>query len=302
MEIGTVLPTLELGPDPAPLRAYADGVETAGYGHILASDHVLGVDPDRDWDGPYDNSDLFHEPLTTLAHLAAVTDDLGFGTSILVLPQRQTALVAKQAAQVDRFCGGGFRLGVAVGWNPLEYVALGEEFERRGPRMTEQLDVLERLWTEAAVEFEGRFHDLPGVGINPRPEGSVPLWLGGTADPVKRRIAEKGDGWIPQFDPAEDPGEAEAELADLYGYVEAAGREPDAVGLQGRMAVAPGDPDEWVRQAEAWQDLDADFLAVTTQGQGIDGVDEHLDLLGTVAGTLADVGLLEPSRDRLSDR
>lgn len=302
MEIGTVLPTLELGPDPVPLRAYADGVETAGYGHILASDHVLGVDPDRDWDGPYDNSDLFHEPLTTLAHLAAVTDDLGFGTSILVLPQRQTALVAKQAAQVDRFCGGGFRLGVAVGWNPLEYVALGEEFEDRGPRMTEQLDVLERLWTEAAVEFEGRFHDLPGVGINPRPEGSVPLWLGGTADPVKRRIAEKGDGWIPQFDPAEDPGEAEAELADLYGYVEAAGREPDAVGLQGRMAVAPDDPDEWVRQAEAWQDLDADFLAVTTQGQGLDGVDEHLDLLGTVAGTLADVGLLESSRDRLSDR
>ena len=302
MEIGTVLPTLELGPDPVPLRAYADGVETAGYGHILASDHVLGVDPDRDWDGPYDNSDLFHEPLTTLAHLAAVTDDLGFGTSILVLPQRQTALVAKQAAQVDRFCGGGFRLGVAVGWNPLEYVALGGEFEDRGPRMTEQLDVLERLWTEAAVEFEGRFHDLPGVGINPRPEGSVPLWLGGTADPVKRRIAEKGDGWIPQFDPAEDPGEAEAELADLYGYVEAAGREPDAVGLQGRMAVAPDDPDEWVRQAEAWQDLDADFLAVTTQGQGLDGVDEHLDLLGTVAGTLADVGLLESSRDRLSDR
>ncbi len=297
METGTVLPTLELGPDPAPLRAYAQGVETAGYGHILASDHVLGVDPDRDWDGPYDNSDLFHEPLTTLSHLAAVTDGLGFGTSILVLPQRQTALVAKQAAQVDRFCDGRFRLGVAVGWNPLEYVALGEAFDDRGPRMTEQLDVLERLWTETAVEFEGRFHDLPGVGVNPRPEGSVPLWLGGTADPVKRRIAEKGDGWIPQFDPAGDPDEAEAELADLYRYVEEAGREPDAVGLQGRMGVAPGEPDEWVRQAEAWRDLDAEFLAVTTQGQGVDGVDEHLDLLETVAGTLADVGLLGSSPD-----
>ncbi len=293
MELGTVLPTLELGPDPGPLREYAQGVETAGYDHVLASDHVLGVDPDRDWEGPYDNDDLFHEPLTTLSHLAAVTDDLAFGTAILILPQRQTALVAKQAAQVDRFCGGGFRLGVAVGWNPLEYVALGEDFDKRGPRMTEQLDVLKRLWTEDVVEFEGRFHDLPGVGINPRPEESIPLWLGGTADPVKRRIAEKGDGWIPQFDPAGDPDEAEAELADLYAYVEEAGRDPEEVGLQGRMSVAPGEPDEWVRRAEAWQEVGADYLAVSTQGQGLDGVDEHVGLLDGVAGTLDGVGLLE---------
>ncbi|MEF8908386.1 MAG: LLM class F420-dependent oxidoreductase [Haloarculaceae archaeon] len=293
MELGTVLPTLELGPDPGPLREYAQGVETAGYDHVLASDHVLGVDPDRDWEGPYDNDDLFHEPLTILSHLAAVTDDLALGTAILILPQRQTALVAKQAAQVDRFCGGGFRLGVAVGWNPLEYVALDEDFDKRGPRMTEQLDVLKRLWTEDVVEFEGRFHDLPGVGINPRPEESIPLWLGGTADPVKRRIAEKGDGWIPQFDPAEDPGGAEAELADLYGYVEEAGRDPEEVGLQGRMSVAPGEPDEWVRRAEAWQEVGADYLAVSTQGQGLDGVDEHVGLLDGVAGTLDGVGLLE---------
>jgi probable F420-dependent oxidoreductase len=293
MELGTVLPTLELGPDPGPLREYAQGVEEAGYDHVLASDHVLGVDPDRDWEGPYDNDDLFHEPLTTLSHLAAVTDDLAFGTAILILPQRQTALVAKQAAQVARFCDGGFRLGVAVGWNPLEYVALGEEFDDRGPRMTEQLDVLRRLWTEEVVEFEGRFHDLPGVGINPRPDEPVPLWLGGTADPVKRRIAEKGDGWVPQFDPAEDREEAEAELADLYEYVEDADRDPADVGLQGRMGVPPGEPDEWVRRAEAWQAVGADYLAVTTQGQGLDGVGEHVDLLETVAGTLAEVGLLE---------
>ncbi|WP_159903412.1 LLM class F420-dependent oxidoreductase [Salinirussus salinus] len=293
MELGTVLPTLELGPDPGPLREYAQGVEAAGYDHILASDHVLGVDPDRDWEGPYDNDDLFHEPLTTLSHLAAVTDDLAFGTAILILPQRQTALVAKQAAQVARFCDGGFRLGVAVGWNPLEYVALGEEFDDRGPRMTEQLDVLRRLWTEEVVEFEGRFHDLPGVGINPRPDEPVPLWLGGTADPVKRRIAEKGDGWVPQFDPAEDREEAEAELADLYEYVEDADRDPADVGLQGRMSVPPGEPDEWVRRAEAWQAVGADYLAVTTQEQGLDGVGEHVDLLETVAGTLAEVGLLE---------
>jgi alkanesulfonate monooxygenase SsuD/methylene tetrahydromethanopterin reductase-like flavin-dependent oxidoreductase (luciferase family) len=182
---------------------------------------------------------------------------------------------------------------VAVGWNPLEYVALGEEFDDRGPRMTEQLDVLRRLWTEEVVEFEGRFHDLPGVGINPRPDEPVPLWLGGTADPVKRRIAEKGDGWVPQFDPAEDREEAEAELADLYEYVEDADRDPADVGLQGRMGVPPGEPDEWVRRAEAWQAVGADYLAVTTQGQGLDGVGEHVDLLETVAGTLAEVGLLE---------
>ena len=293
MELGTVHPTLELGPDPGTLREYARAVEDAGYGHILASDHVLGVDPERDWEGPYDNDDLFHEPLTTLSHLAAATDDLAFGTAILILPQRQTALVAKQAAQVARFCDGGFRLGVAVGWNPLEYVVLGQNFEDRGPRMTEQLDVLERLWTEEVVEFEGRFHHLPGVGINPRPEESVPLWLGGTADPVKRRIAEKGDGWVPQFDPAEDPDGAEAELADLHEHVERAGRDPADVGLQGRMGVPPGEPDEWVRRAEAWEEVGADYLAVTTQGQGLDGIEEHVGLLEAVAGTLAEVGLLE---------
>ena len=292
MELGTVLPTLELGADPGPLRKYARATEDAGYGHLLASDHVVGVDPERDWDGPYDNDDLFHEPLTTLSHLAAVTDDLGFGTAILILPQRQTALVAKQAAQVARFSGGRFRLGVAVGWNPLEYVALGEEFDDRGPRMTEQLDVLQRLWTEEAVEFEGRFHDLPGVGINPRPAESIPLWLGGTADPVKRRIAEKGDGWVPQFDPAEDPGEAEAELADLREFVEDAGREPGEIGLQGRMNLPPGEPDEWVRRAEAWHDLGADYLAVSTQGQGLDGVAEHVALLESAAETLDGVDLL----------
>jgi probable F420-dependent oxidoreductase len=292
MELGTVLPTLELGANPGPLREYARAVEDAGYGHLLASDHVLGVDPGRDWDGPYDNDDLFQEPLTTLSHLAAVTDDLGFGTAILILPQRQTALVAKQAAQVARFSERRFRLGVAVGWNPLEYVALGEEFDERGHRMTEQLDVLQRLWAEEVVEFEGRFHDLPGVGINPRPEEPVPLWLGGTADPVKRRIAEKGDGWIPQFDPAEEPEDAEAELADLYGYVEEAGREPDEIGLQGRMGVPPGEPDGWVRRAEAWADLGADYLAVTTQGQGLDGIEEHVGLLADVAETLDGVGLL----------
>ena len=292
MELGTVLPTLELGADPGPRRQSARATEDAGYGHLLASDHVVGVDPERDWDGPYDNDDLFHEPLTTLSHLAAVTDDLGFGTAILILPQRQTALVAKQAAQVARFSGGRFRLGVAVGWNPLEYVALGEEFDDRGPRMTEQLDVLQRLWTEEAVEFEGRFHDLPGVGINPRPAESIPLWLGGTADPVKRRIAEKGDGWVPQFDPAEDPGEAEAELADLREFVEDAGREPGEIGLQGRMNLPPGEPDEWVRRAEAWHDLGADYLAVSTQGQGLDGVAEHVALLESAAETLDGVDLL----------
>jgi len=157
--------------------------------------------------------------------------------------------------------------------------------------MTEQLDVLERLWSEEAVTFEGRFHDLPGVGISPRPEEPVPLWLGGTADPVKRRITEKDDGWIPQFDPAEDREAAEAELADLYEYVERAGRDPAEVGLQGRMSVAPGESDTWVRRAEAWQAVGAEYLAVTTQGQGPDGVGEHVGLLADVAETLEGVGL-----------
>ncbi|MFB6171594.1 MAG: LLM class F420-dependent oxidoreductase [Haloarculaceae archaeon] len=289
MEIGTVLPQLEIGPDPDTLTGYARRVETAGYEHVLAYDHVLGVNPDREnWEGPYDYESQFHEPLTTYAYLAAQTD-LAFVTGILILPQRQTALVAKQAAQVDRFTDGNLRLGVGVGWNEPEYVALGEDFSTRGRRIEEQVDLLRRLWTEDLVTFEGEFHEIPDAGINPLPvQQPIPIWMGGMADPVKERIARLADGWLPQFQPGE---EAEAHLADLYDYAEAAGRDPDEIGISGRMYAVPGEEDEWIERAQAWHDLGADYLSVSTMYQGLER-EEHAAHLESVADALGATGLL----------
>ncbi|RZH69269.1 LLM class F420-dependent oxidoreductase [Natrinema altunense] len=290
MEIGTVLPQLEIGHDPETIADYAHRVETSGYEHVLAYDHVLGVNPDREgWDGPYDYESTFHEPLTTFSYLAGRTDELTFMTGILVLPQRQTALVAKQAAQLDLFTDGRFRMGVGVGWNEPEYVGLGADFSRRGQRIEEQVEVLRRLWTDDLVEFEGEFHELPDAGIRPLPvQRPIPLWMGGMAEPVKRRVARLADGWIPQFQPGD---EAEDHLADLYEYAEDAGRDPDEIGLSGRLYAVPGEEDEWIDRAQAWRDLGADFLSITTMYQGLEG-EEHAAHLEQVAAVLAEAGLL----------
>jgi probable F420-dependent oxidoreductase len=290
MEIGAVFPQLGIGTDPATMRDYARRVEAAGYDHLLLYDHVLGVNPDwDDWEGPYDNADTFHEPMTTMSYLAGATEEIEFVTGILILPQRQTALVAKQAAQVDRFADGRFRLGVGVGWNPYEYRALGEDFSVRGKRSEEQIDLLRRLWTEAAVDFEGDFHEIPDLGINPRPvQQPIPIWLGGMADPVKRRIARMGDGWIPQFQPGE---EAEEHLADLYDHADEVGRDPDDIGIQGRLVAKPDDAEDWLDRAGGWQDLGADYVAVGTMGQGL-APEEHATHLESVAETLGDAGFM----------
>lgn len=291
MEIGTVFPQLEIGDDPETVGDYARRIEDAGFEHLLSYDHVLGVDPAwDDWEGPYDNADTFQEPLTTFSYLAGVTDSLEFVTGILILPQRQTALVAKQAAQVDRFADGRFRLGVGVGWNPHEYVALGEEFGERGRRIEEQVEVLRALWTESVVDVEGEYHRIEELGINPRPvQQPIPVWMGGMADPVKRRVGRLADGWLPQFQP-DDEG-AEDDLADVYEAAEDAGRDPDDVGLHGRVWAVPGEEAEWVERARAWQDLGADYLAVSTMYQDLDGPDDHAALLGEVADAFADAGI-----------
>jgi probable F420-dependent oxidoreductase len=292
MEIGTVFPQLEIGDDPAILADYARRVEAAGLDHVLAYDHVLGVDPGwEDWEGPYDNADTFHEPLTTFSYLAGITDDLEFATGILILPQRQTALVAKQAAQVDRFADGRFRLGVGVGWNPHEYVALGEDFGERGRRIEEQIDVLRELWTEPVVEFEGEYHRLDEVGINPRPvQQPIPVWMGGMADPVKRRVGRMAEGWFPQFQPGDE--DAEDDLADVYAAAEEAGRDPDDVGIHGRFWAVPDDTEDWVERARAWEDLGADYLAISTMYQDLDSPEDHTALVEEVADEFADAGLL----------
>jgi probable F420-dependent oxidoreductase len=290
MELGVTLPQTEIGPDPATLVDYVTRAEAAGYGHVLAYDHVLGADPDREgWDGPYTDDDQFHEPLTTYSHLAAHTDTLEYVTGILVLPQRQTALVAKQAAQLDRFADGQFRLGVGVGWNEPEYVALGEDFSRRGRRIEEQVAVLRSLWTEEIVAFDGEFHEIPRMGLAPPPtQRPIPIWMGGMADPVKRRVARIADGWLPQFQPGEA---AEAHLADLADYAEAAGRDVEDIGIHGRLKLAPGEPDAWIDAVEAWADLGADYLAVNTMYEGLSG-GAHAAQIERIADVLSETGLL----------
>lgn len=290
MEFGVTFPQTEIGSDPETIVGYARRAEDRGYGHLLTYDHVLGANADREggWDGPYDHRDRFHEPLSLFSYLAGQTDDIEFVTGILILPQRQTALVAKQTAQVDLFSGGRLRLGVGVGWNPLEYVALGESFERRGARIEEQVEVLRTLWTENPTTFEGEFHELPDVGINPLPvQQPIPLWMGGQADPVLRRIARTADGWIPRMQPDEGTRE---KLERIREYAREAGRDPEEIGVHGRMALDTDDADELVDRVEAWERLGADYLSIDTMRQGR-GPDDHVEALDAFADAMESVGI-----------
>lgn len=290
MEIGVTLPQLEIGPDPETLLDFATRAEAAGYAHILAYDHVLGVNPDREgWEGPYDYEDQFHEPLTLFSLVAGPTEDIEFVTGILILPQRQTALVAKQAAQVDRFSDGRLRLGVGIGWNEPEYVALGKDFSTRGRRVEEQVEVLRALWTEELVDFSGEFHEIPDMGLDPMPvQQPVPVWMGGMADAVKRRIARLADGWLPQFQPGE---EAEAHMADLASHAEAVGRDLDDIGIHGRVYAVPGETDDMLRRVDEWAELGADHLSVNTMYQGL-SAGQHTDHIEAVAEELAATGFM----------
>src|SRR3712207_5049701 len=201
MRLGAIFPQLESGADPVAIRDYAQAVEGMGYDHILIYDHVLGADTASrpNWRGPYTAQSLFHEPFVLYGYFAAVTERVELVTDVIILPQRQTALVAKQAAEIDVLSGGRLRLGVGIGWNEVEYEALGESFRNRGARSEEQIEVLRLLWTQEVVDFQGRWHTITAAGINPLPvRRPIPLWIGGTAEPVLRRIGRLGDGWFPQ--------------------------------------------------------------------------------------------------------
>ncbi|HZO63234.1 MAG TPA: LLM class F420-dependent oxidoreductase, partial [Gaiellaceae bacterium] len=226
MRLGVVFPQTEIGADPGGVRAYAQGVEEIGYTHLLAYDHVLGADASsrKDWAGPYTAEHQFHEIFVLFGYLAAVVPKLELVAGVLVLPQRQTALVAKQAAAIDVLSGGRLRLGVGLGWNHVEFEALGEEFSDRGRRSEEQIEVLRRLWTEPVVDFEGRWHRIPAAGINPLPvQRPIPIWIGGSAEAAIRRTARLADGFFPQR-PLE--GGWAATIDRLRSWAEEAGRDP----------------------------------------------------------------------------
>lgn len=279
MKIGVVFPQTEIGRDPVAVRDYAQAAESLGYDHLSAYDHVLGANPASrsGWNPPYTHRDMFHEPFVLFGYLSAITKRLGLVTGIVILPQRQTALVAKQAAAVDILSGGRLRLGIGLGWNWVEYEALGENFKNRGRRSEEQIAVLRALWTQELVNFEGRWHKITDAGLNPLPvQRPIPIWLGGSAEPALSRVGRLADGWLPPAQPAE---RIRPLLEKVHSYARAAGREPSAIGIESRLSIGHRSSEEWVQQAQVWKGLGATHISVDTMKAGLANPQAHIDAI-----------------------
>ena len=279
MKIGVVFPQTEIGSDPAAIRDYAQTAEGLGYNHVLAYDHVLGANPDRPggWAGPYTFQPPFHEVFVLFSYLAGLTQRLELVTGILILPQRQTALVAKQAASLDLLSGGRLRLGVGLGWNEVEYIALNENFHNRGKRSEEQVVLLRRLWTEPLVDFKGQWHTILDAGILPLPvQRPIPIWFGGHHEAVLRRTARLGDGWMPNH---RNPADAGPTLEMLDRFLEEAGRTRSQIGIESRISYGTGDPKTWETLMKGWQDLGATHLSFNTMGSGFKTPQEHIQAI-----------------------
>jgi probable F420-dependent oxidoreductase len=282
VKIGVVFPQTEIGQDPAVIRDYAQAVEAMGYTHILAFDSVVGANPDRPggWTSQYDYRHAFHEPFVLFGFLAGVTRRIELVTGVVILPQRQTALVAKQAAEVDVLSGGRLRLGIGVGWNPVEFEALGENIENRGKRVEEQLEVMRLLWTRELVTYQGQWHRVPDAGIKPLPvQQPIPIWMGGEAEVVLRRAARRADGWITLQ--TFRPGPAAQQTIDrLQGFVREAGRDPAAFGIEGRVALANVPPADWEKEMAAWRAMRGiTHVCVNTMGVGLTSPADHVKVL-----------------------
>lgn len=277
MQIGVVFPQSEIGDDPSVIRDFAQAAEGLGYSHLLAYDHVLGAHPDREprLTGPYTHETSFHEPFVLFGYLAAATRTLGLVTGIIILPQRQTALVAKQAAEVDILSGGRLRLGIGTGWNYVEYDALGEDFHNRGKRQEEQVAVLRKLWAEPLVDYTGQWHRIDRAGIKPLPGRRIPIWFGGSDERVMKRAARIGDGMIPQFAP-NDAGKAALERLD--GYLAENGRDRSTFGIEAQVSLAAGQ-EKWAAHAQSWRDLGADYICVRTMTAGLASPQDHIDAI-----------------------
>ena len=277
MQIGVTFPQTDIGADPVVISDYAQTAEGLGYSHLVAFDHVLGADPaHRPWWRGYTQQDMFHEPFVLFGYLAALTR-LELVPAVIILPQRQTALVAKQAAEVDILTGGKLRLGVGVGWNPVEYEALGTDFHTRGRVVEEQIEVMRLLWSQEIVSYKGHYHTITEAGLNPLPtRRSIPIWLGGSSDILLRRAARLGDGWFPQGYPDEQMGET---LERLRNYTREAGRDPAKLGIEARLTIRDTGLDEWVRQTQAWQKLGATHISINTMGAGFKSPNEHIEAI-----------------------
>lgn len=283
MRIGVVFPQTELGGDVGAVRAYAQGAEELGYRHIMTYDHVVGADPEvyKGWNGPYDVHTTFHEPMVLYGYLAGITS-LELVTGIIILPQRQTVLAAKQAAEVDLLSNGKFRFGVGIGWNQVEYEALGQDFRTRGKRLEEQITLMRRLWTEQSVTFEGRFDKVVGAGIAPLPaQQPIPIWLGAQSPRAYERAGRMADGWFPQMSPGPQLDEARRLVAQAAAE---AGRDPASLGMDGRL-VWRDDRESVAAELRQWQDAGATHVSVNTMGAGLKSADDHLAALAAAIET-----------------
>ena len=287
MQVGVTVPIIEFGADLPAVRDFVQAAEDLGYAHIRISDHVLGADPQFHPEVrifPYNYKSYVHEPFTLMGYLAAITKRLQLVAAILILPQRQTALVAKQAAEVDVLSGGRLRLGIGVGWNPVEYEALGEDFHDRGRRSEEQIAVLRALWTQEVVSFKGRWHQITHAGINPLPvQRPIPIWIGvgGPLGPIPpevslRRIGRMADGWFPVFPPDQAAREV---IARVHGYAREAGRDPAAIGMDCMMTLAGKGPEDWITEVKAWEEMGATHLSVGTSGGELGSPQQHIDAI-----------------------
>ncbi len=287
MNIGVIFPQTECGTDVAAIGEFVRAVETMGFDHLFVADHVLGADPkfhSHPSLATYSHEAVVHEALTLMAYLAAITRRLTLATGILILPQRQTALVAKQAAQIDVLSGGRLRLGIGVGWNAVEFEALNETFANRGRRSAEQVEVLRALWTQPTVDFRGEFHRISHAGLNPMPiQRPIPIWFGVGSreqpvppDAALRRIARLADGWSPNFTP---DVQGQALVARVHQYAREAGRDPAKLPLEGRIRLAGQSADGWVKQVDAWKALGASSVIAEPRGAGLSFPSGHLDVL-----------------------
>lgn len=295
--LGVAIPQTDIGADPRVVGDFVREAERIGYRHIATYDHVLGanVEDRPDWSGPYTSEDAFHDTFVLFGYLAAITETIEFSTQVLILPQRQTALVASQAASVDVLSGGRLRLGVGTGWNPVEFVGLGEDFENRGVRCSEQAEVLRRLWTEPHVSFSGDWHEIPDAGINPMPiQRPIPLWFGGSGDRVMRRTAEYGDGWITLYHRPDDA--ARRDIDKLGTFVEEAGRSRDEVGVDAWVSIGDSTPQQWREEIIAWLDLGVTHITLNTafhvgHHKRITGTSnaEHVEAINRYMDTVGDL-------------
>ena len=280
MEYGVVFPQTEIGADPGPIRQFAEAVENLGFDGLMVYDHVIGADIEYHpelVDPFYDIDDCFHEILVLFGYLAAVTRRIRLITGIVILPQRQTVLVAKQAAEVDVLSGGRLTLGIGIGWNPVEFEALEEDFHNRGRRSEEQIDVMRALWTKKLVDYQGRWHHIRGAGLNPLPvQRPIPIWIGGDAYPVLERIGRIGDGWLPLMIPDKD---AKEKVQAIHDSAREAGRDPSVIEIAVVPHLAGSNLDDIVDQMREWRTLGATHFYLDTMGAGLGTASEHIEAM-----------------------